>query len=65
MTTSIRPVTPQDRAWLAVADGNDRARRFYEREGWTDGGALDHIPAGAAVVVPCRRYQKPVDGSGS
>jgi GNAT superfamily N-acetyltransferase len=26
-------------AWLAVVDGNVRARRFYERNGWTDGGA--------------------------
>src|SRR5215218_8422004 len=23
-------------AWLAVARGNARARRFYERQGWTD-----------------------------
>ena len=29
-------------AWLAVATGNARARRFYERSGWADGGAFDY-----------------------
>ena len=49
-------------AWLAVATGNGRARRFYERCGWTDGGAVDY-PASVAtgtVPVPCHRYVKPV-----
>ncbi|MEV5965064.1 GNAT family N-acetyltransferase [Kribbella sp. NPDC051952] len=49
-------------AWLAVATGNARARRFYERSGWTDGGAFDY-PASVAdgtLPVPCHRYQKPV-----
>ncbi len=32
-------------AWLAVATGNDRARRFYERCGWTDEGAFDYAAA--------------------
>jgi len=47
-----------DQAWLAVATGNARARRFYERSGWTDGGAFDY-PAptdGGPIPVPCHRY---------
>ncbi|TDW15817.1 GNAT family N-acetyltransferase [Kribbella kalugense] len=49
-------------AWLAVATGNARARRFYERSGWTDGGAFDYPAAvdGGSVPVPCHRYVKPV-----
>ena len=49
-----------DAAWLAVVAGNARARRFYERNGWRDGGAFDY-PAevsGGTVAVPCRRYEK-------
>ncbi|RZU19162.1 ribosomal protein S18 acetylase RimI-like enzyme [Kribbella rubisoli] len=49
-------------AWLAVATGNARARRFYERSGWTDGGPFDY-PAtveGGSVPVPCHRYVKSV-----
>jgi GNAT superfamily N-acetyltransferase len=49
-------------AWLAVAPGNARARRFYERCGWRDAGAFDN-PAdidGGTVLVPTRRYEKPV-----
>lgn len=49
-------------AWLAVATGNGRARRFYERMGWTDGGAFDY-PANVetgTLPVPCHRYVKPV-----
>ena len=51
-----------DRAWLAVAPGNARARRFYERSGWTDEGLFDY-PAATAdgpMPVPCRRYVKRV-----
>jgi ribosomal protein S18 acetylase RimI-like enzyme len=49
-------------AWLAVAAGNARARRFYERNGWRDAGALDYEAeiSGGTLVVPCRRYQKRV-----
>ncbi len=47
-----------DRAWLAVVAGNARARRFYERQGWTDEGGFDYTAAG--VTVACRRYVKPV-----
>jgi ribosomal protein S18 acetylase RimI-like enzyme len=49
-------------AWLAVAVGNARARRFYERQGWSDASALDYPAETTAgpVVVPCRRYEKRV-----
>jgi GNAT superfamily N-acetyltransferase len=47
-------------AWLAVVEGNGRARAFYERAGWTDEGAFDYAAAGpdGPVAVPCRRYTK-------
>lgn len=51
-------------AWLAVVAGNGRARRFYERQGWSDGGLFDYGAAGsdgdkaAAISVPCHRYVK-------
>lgn len=46
-----------DRAWLAVVTGNARARRFYEREGWTDDGLFVHdAPVeGGSIPVECRR----------
>jgi len=49
-----------DLAWLAVASGNGRARRFYERNGWTDGGAFDYAASidGGTITVPVRRYEK-------
>jgi ribosomal protein S18 acetylase RimI-like enzyme len=50
------------RAWLAVAPGNTRARRFYERRGWADEGPFTYIvdtPAGS-IAVPCHRYVKAV-----
>ncbi|WBQ06674.1 GNAT family N-acetyltransferase [Kribbella sp. CA-293567] len=49
-------------AWLAVATGNTRARRFYERSGWVDAGAFDY-PAtteDGSIPVPCHRYTKVV-----
>ncbi|GAB2646453.1 GNAT family N-acetyltransferase [Kribbella swartbergensis] len=49
-------------AWLAVVTGNARARRFYERSGWTDTGAIEY-PASTetgTLPVPCRRYVKQV-----
>jgi putative acetyltransferase len=51
-----------DEAWLAVVTGNARARRFYERRGWADGGDLPYeVRAGGATYVsPCRRYLKRV-----
>ena len=51
-----------DVAWLAVARGNARARRFYERQGWTDEGDLDYpvVALGESFISPCRRYTKAV-----
>jgi ribosomal protein S18 acetylase RimI-like enzyme len=49
-------------AWLAVVAGNVRARRFYERQGWTDEGLFDHQaphPDGP-IPVPAHRYTKAV-----
>jgi GNAT superfamily N-acetyltransferase len=45
-------------AWLAVVEGNARARAFYERAGWSDDGP-DSYPAEAGdgvVEVPVRKY---------
>jgi GNAT superfamily N-acetyltransferase len=46
--------------WLAVVAGNARARRFYERNGWRDAGAIDYAAeiTGGTLSVPCRRYEK-------
>ena len=49
-----------EQAWLAVAPGNSRARRFYERNGWRDEGLFDY-PAqtdAGPISVPCHRYVK-------
>lgn len=47
-------------AWLAVAVGNDRARRFYARAGWRDEGRFEHdaIDGDQVIPVPCHRYVK-------
>lgn len=47
-------------AWLAVAVGNDRAQRFYAREGWRDEGRFEHdaIDGDQVIPVPCHRYVK-------
>ncbi|MER7985328.1 GNAT family N-acetyltransferase [Streptomyces noursei] len=49
-----------ERAWLAVATGNARARRCYARNGWCDEGAFNYPAAGpdGPVSVPCHRYAK-------
>jgi GNAT superfamily N-acetyltransferase len=49
-----------DVAWLAVANGNARARRFYERNGWRDAAPIDYHAEieGGSIPVPCRRYEK-------
>ena len=49
-------------AWLAVVEGNSRARAFYERKGWSDEGPFDYAAATEfeAISVPCRRYVKDV-----
>lgn len=54
------------RAWLAVATGNARARRFYAREGWSDAGPFDYAAQveGGTILVPCHRYEKQVAASG-
>lgn len=48
------------KAWLAVVEGNARARAFYERVGWIDEGGFDYEAAAGdrTVFVPCRRYTK-------
>lgn len=52
-----------DVAWLAVVPGNARARRFYERQGWTDEGPFDYparLESGGTIAVLCHRYTKPL-----
>ena len=55
-------VNGHERAWLAVVAGNTRARRFYERNGWTDEGLFDHHAPSAdgPIPVPAHRYVKRV-----
>jgi ribosomal protein S18 acetylase RimI-like enzyme len=47
-------------AWLAVVAGNARARRFYERRGWSDRGLFAYAAAGehGPIAVPSHRYVK-------
>ncbi|HEY7563865.1 MAG TPA: GNAT family N-acetyltransferase [Acidimicrobiia bacterium] len=49
-----------DKAWLAVVAGNERARRFYSRNGWRDAGLFSYSAQAASgrVNVPCHRYEK-------
>lgn len=49
-------------AWLAVSPGNTRARRFYERSGWSDEGVFEYGAAtlDGTIPVPCNRYVKAV-----
>lgn len=51
------------RAWLAVVAGNARARRFYERSGWSDDGLFDYTARTerGPIVVPSHRYVKDLD----
>ena len=57
-----RVAVEHDTAWLAVAAGNARARRFYEKQGWADEGDLPYevTAGGQRFVSPCRRYTKRV-----
>ena len=50
-------------AWLAVVAGNERARHFYERNGWTDEGDFTYQATveNGLIDVPCRRYTKRLD----
>ena len=47
-------------AWLAVVAGNARARKFYERCGWSDGGLFEYSAAGdhGPIPVASHRYVK-------
>lgn len=56
-----------DEAWLAVVVGNARARRFYEKHGWRDGGDLPYevTAGGTTYVSPCRRYVKALSTAGT
>lgn len=47
-------------AWLAVIDNNPRARRFYERCGWTDDGEFSYFAdtSDGPIEVTSRRYVK-------
>ena len=58
---SIR-VAGHSSAWLAVVAGNARARRFYERLGWTDAGPFLYEATGVdgPISVPAHRYVKGV-----
>ena len=49
-----------DATWLAVVEGNARARRFYEKHGWRDAGELPYevVALGERFISPCRRYEK-------
>lgn len=46
------------RAWLAVATGNARARRFYEKCGWVDEGPFIHSAPSesGSIAVPSHRF---------
>jgi ribosomal protein S18 acetylase RimI-like enzyme len=51
-----------DTAWLSVVAGNQRARRFYAREGWRDDGPIQYSAeiAGGQIVIDTHRYEKRV-----
>lgn len=55
-------VNGHEQAWLAVVAGNARARRFYQRNGWTDEGPFVHQAPSATgpIPVPAHRYVKRV-----
>ncbi len=53
-------------AWLAVVATNARARQFYERNGWADGGEFMYRTDAdqGTLEVPCRRYVKQLTPAG-
>jgi len=57
-----RIATQFDTAWLSVVTGNQRARRFYAREGWRDDGPIQYRAevAGRPIVIDTHRYEKRV-----
>lgn len=46
-------------AWLAVVEGNQRARSFYSRLGWRDAGTMSYMAETDAgpLAVPTHRYE--------
>ena len=54
-----RIATQFDTAWLSVATGNQRARRFYAREGWRDDGPIQYAAeiSGGTIVIETHRYE--------
>ncbi len=68
MAAGLRQVrrAGHERAWLAVAAGNTRARRFYEREGWADDGLFDYAAEGpdGPIMVPNHRMVRAVQRPG-
>jgi GNAT superfamily N-acetyltransferase len=50
-------------AWLVVVGGNVRARRFYERRGWSDDGPFTY--AAGKIDVSAHRYRKPLRPAGT
>jgi ribosomal protein S18 acetylase RimI-like enzyme len=64
LTTAERAIhADHASAWLAVAPGNTRARKFYERRGWIDDGPTTYSAPAATgqVAVPVHRYVKDRD----
>jgi len=49
-------------AWLACAIGNERAARFYEKQGWRCvGNMINHLEtSGGAFDLEVWRYEKPL-----
>lgn len=50
-------------AYLWVLEGNNRARRFYERHGWTSDGITKTFDANSSQV-PEIRYSRPINVKG-
>ena len=49
------------RGWLAVVEGNTRARRFYERAGWQPVGPIgqpSYAGPGREMLIAALRYEK-------
>ncbi len=57
------PVAAIDEAVLWVVPGNTRARRFYERHGWTSDGVERPIDVADGVSVPELRYRRALPGA--
>lgn len=52
--------TEHEIAWLDVVTGNARACAFYARQGWRDGGPVEHAIETSAgpAIVQSHRYEK-------